>query len=456
MSSVSDTVIWLNLACLIINGTGVFWGGRQYWKRGYLSPSVIAHMGLIFYGSFPVLFMMLAPESSAGVFGRYNIDDTGRILNTYVFASIGCIASTLFIPPIRTSVISFASLRIRMYIISSIGAIGLLWIYDRTWAQVGGIYGFIFSGESRMVMNESVFGQSIYSFFNYYVLSKIFLSLLCLAIFSEMKTHRKICNFGWVSICLCSIFPLMNLIGGTRLVVLNALIITFVTAAAYYKIKINLKLLLAMMILFMSFNYIGQKRSIIRQSFADGVVYAEQLLKDAIAISFIPSEAFTGYIPAYIIFESGEEKFTEPQYMKLMPRTVAKLLNLPKKEHLSKLLAIHGKYARNQVVFTVSLPVDAYFGLGRSYIFIVIYTFFVFSFFNWIARYLVGLKSFNGWYLYLVLMGLVWVYIRYDINRSFSRTWQTLLFSLPILLMFYNQKGRFYRRVFVRKRLSSA
>jgi hypothetical protein len=208
----------------------------------------------------------------------------------------------------------------------------------------------------------------------------------------------------------------------------------------------NLRIILIFILFFMSLNFIGHKRTVIRECLSKQKIYYQELFKDALSLSLIPSESFTGYIPAFIIFESGQEKFMEPQYMKLIPKSVANFLDLEKKEHLSKLLAMYGKYARNIIVFTVPLPVDAYFGLWRSYFLILIYSLFIFVTFNLCARYLVRLNSSNGWYLYLVLMGLVWVYIRYDINRSFSRTWQSILFSIPIVSLFLIRAKIYYSK----------
>ena len=427
------------LLCVVFvtNGWGIRMAWKQYLAKGYLPPTIIAHVGLIFYGALPALFMFLAPERSLEIFGRYNLNFTWRILAMFTVTSFGCLAATILVRPGQIQPHLQLNLCKILYIVSGIGALLLLWIYDRTWAQAGGLYGFIFSGESRMEMSQYVFGKSIYSFFNYYVLFKIFFSILCIAIFSEIKVLGKIRLSGYIAIFVSSLFPLVNIIGGTRLIILHAFIIFLASATLFSKLRINLRIVFIFLILFLSLNFIGNKRDILRKCLADQQLYYQALLKDAITLSLIPSESFSGYIPAYIIFASGEKKFIEPQYMKLMPRTVAKFLDLDKKEHFSKMLAIHGKYARNQTVFTVSLPVDAYFGLWRSFIMLAIYSFSVFAIFNWSARYLVRLNSINGWYLYLVLMGLVWVYIRYDVNRSFSRTWQTLLFSAPIIIFFW-------------------
>ena len=441
---------------LLINGFGIIIAWKQYKTKGYLPPTIIAHVGLIFYGALPPLYMFLAPESSIEVFGRYGIENTGRILLMYIVTSFGCLMATIIVRPCQGRPMPFLSLCTTSYVLAGTGALLILWIYDRTWAQAGGIYGFLFSGESRMLMNQDVFGKSIYSFFNYYVLFKIFFSLLCIGVFSELKAYNKIRSSGRIAIFLSSIFPLMNIMGGTRLIALHAFTLCFIAAALYIRVRLNLRVVLIFLIVLLSFNYIGQKRKEIRHCFADSKIYFHELLKDAIPLSLIPSEAFTGYVPAYIIFESGEEKFMEPQYIKPIPRIIANFIGIKKKEHMSKLLSIHGKFARNLTVFTVSLPVDAYFGLNRSYGLLALYGFVIFSLLNWLARYLVRLNSYNGWVLYMVLMGLVWVYIRYDVNRAFSRTWQSLLFSIPIILLFYNKKSFFNKRMLRKNRLVNA
>ena len=439
------------LTIVAINLHGIYFGWLQYKKKGNFSPTILGHVALIFYGALPVLFMFLAPNSSADLFGRYDLTNTNKILLTYVVASFGCYVASILFRPAYAKPSSFVTLSGKIYVLTAIGGILLLWIYDRTWAQAGGIYGFLFSGQSRMALNQEVFGKSIYAFFNYYILFKLFFSLACLAMFSELKDKKKFSLLGYFSLGLISLFPLMNAMGGTRLIALHAIILLFFSYAMYDRVQFKLRYIIIIVALFMLFNFIGQKRFAIRQCMADKKFNFHALFEDSLALSLIPSESFTGYIPAYIIFDSGEEKFMESQYKKLIPRTVARIFRIEKKEHLSKLLAVHGKFARNLTVFTVPLPIDAYFGLHKSYTLVAIYSFLIFSLFNWSANRLIIKRTFNGWFLYLMLIGLIWVYVRYDINRSFSRTWQSLIFLLPIIYLFYNQKAMRSPRCFRRK-----
>jgi hypothetical protein len=193
---------------LVINSFGIMIAWKQYTRKGYLQPTIIAHVGLIFYGALPAIFIFIAPDSSLDIFGRFNLNFTWRIIAMYIFTSLGCLAATFIVIPRRIEVKPQLNSCKLLYFISCIGALLLIWIYDRTWAQAGGVYGFLFSGESRMEMNREVFGRSIYSFFNYYVLFKMFFAILCIAVFSELKLLGKIRAYGYLSIFLCSLFPL--------------------------------------------------------------------------------------------------------------------------------------------------------------------------------------------------------------------------------------------------------
>jgi hypothetical protein len=310
---------------------------------------------------------------------------------------------------------------------------------------VGGIAGFLFRGGMRVEMNPEIFGSSVYAFFNYYVLYKMFLALFLVGFLLEIKARRRPSNLGILSIFLILAFPLINLGGGTRLIMFHFVIMSSVAAAMLYKARIDWRVVAFVLILSLAMNYIGNKRHILRECMARRTILANELAEDFLVQTLIPLESFTGYIPAYIVFESSEEAFAEPQYLKPLPRVAARMLGIQKREAFSELLALYGAYSRGMVVFTVPLPIDGYFGCSRSYALLFVYSLIVFGAFNIAARWLVQKGTLWSVYAYFVLMGLVWVYIRYDLNRSFSRTWQSVLFSIPLLFWLFalGRRGRF-------------
>lgn len=440
MPDIGLMTVVLLLAITGANALGLVVAAMQYRRTGIVFPAGILHVALVFYGAMPLTVILIGGAVAQAVFARYQLEKTNQIAGMYLASSLACMIVTMVsgkrLPDRERMVLVPQSSINTLYLLVIIGSISLFFIYDRTWAAAGGIIGFLFSGRGRLEMGDVVW-SGFWAFFNYYVLFCIISAVYLMAYCSQRCTRGRIPMLGWIAGIGLTSFVVMNLVGGTRLIAFFAFILAAVAGLTYFRIRRLHLLILLTLVLGAAFNFVGAKRSEIRQMLAQGDLMPPTLFDDVISASLVPGEAFTGYIPGYIMFTADPAYFDEPQYIKPIPRFVAAILGIEKRPHMSALLGMRGTRRNNLTVFTVPLPVDAYVGLRQSYVLVFFYSLTLFALSNAIGIALIRRKSLVGVLGYLLVIGLMWVLIRYDINRSFSRVWQTVLFSVPLFAYFW-------------------